>query len=290
MSTLSVIIPSKNRPELLCNLVYNLLFNQTHKPDEVIVIDQSDTDLSLPTNISHKVNYFHVPNINGLVEAKDYGVKKSTCSYICFLDDDSCPEQNFLSELIIGMKATNAIGMCGFVSNYQHTSNLLKFIYPIFHHGYFRGDRIGTFGVLNSHIKKKYIPTNQITGGCSIWDREVFDQVSFDLDNCFHYFEDVDFSYQVSLKYKNRLYINTRAYIEDLHNQLGLVDYESLIFRRVLECKKVYKKYNGVGGIPYHHYLLYLMGRFFQAISLSFTVKSFSLLTAFFKAIRLREV
>lgn len=279
--TITVVIPTKDRHQFLMNLLRNLS-EQSFLPTEVIVVDQTSDVIDLSSlDVSYKLNYLHRVDVKSLVEAKSVGVIHSTSDFICFLDDDSRPHGDFIKELLSGMKEMGAVGMCGFVSNYEYKSKIMHWVYPIFHHGYFRGERMGVFGDGISSSLPDYIRTHQITGGCSIWSKDVFDHVSFDLENRFHLFEDIDFSYQVNLLFKDRLYINTRAKIEDLYHEVGPRDFGRILFMRMHEVKKVYKKYKGSGHIARVDFVMYVIGRALEAMMISMREKSLSPLRGF---------
>lgn len=282
---LSVVIPTKNRHTLLLGLINNLLNDQDIDHYEIIVIDQSDVKIESIFFENENIKYFFRPDVNGLVEAKSVGVSHSRGDFICFLDDDSRPHKDFIKELLFGMQETDAVGMCGFVSNYEYKSKVMHWVYPIFHRGYFRGERMGVFGDVKSKSLPGYIRTHQITGGCSIWSKEVFEHVAFDLENRFHLFEDIDFSYQVNLVFRDRLYINTRARIEDLYHEVGPRDFSKMLFMRMYEVRKVYRKYKDSGHVSRMDYMLYIVGRILEAFMVSMREKSLLPLRGFVRGL-----
>ena len=92
---ISVVIPTRNRPEDLADLLSTLL-NQDHLPLEVLIIDDSEedstkrvTDLFKPDfeAVGCKLKYVK-GNCDGLPAARNLGVKISRGNLILFLDDD----------------------------------------------------------------------------------------------------------------------------------------------------------------------------------------------------------
>ncbi|MEY3788488.1 MAG: hypothetical protein RIQ94_116 [Pseudomonadota bacterium] len=91
MLTVSVIIPTYNRSQLLQRAI-NSVFNQTIKKDvEIIVIDDGSTD-----NTKEVIAQFNNPNLiyiihdknKGVVAARNTGLSYAKAEYIAFLDSD----------------------------------------------------------------------------------------------------------------------------------------------------------------------------------------------------------
>lgn len=281
MSIISVVIPTKNRHKLLSKIL-TVLDEQTYLPVEVVIVDQTINKFGeTMTGFRYVARYYHQPEIGSLCEAKNFGLMRAKAAFICFLDDDSRPAPDFLEKLLSGMIEVNAMGMCGFVTNYEYQSTLMRIVYPIFHRGYFKGNRMGVFGITAVDKLSKHIQTHQITGGCSIWRREVFDEVSFDLENKFHLFEDIDFSFRVNQVFPGRLFINTQARIEDLYKQVGERDFHGRMKMRMLETRKVFKKYKKRQLISHADYIAYVFGRALEAIMISIKIRSFSPLSGY---------
>ena len=107
---LTLIIPTKNRPNDLRKAIESVLF-QTQLPDELIIIDQSKDNLSKLTlnEITFnypkiKLIYIHDTSIKGLVDAKRIGVENSSGNIICFIEDDVYLEPSYLREIKAGFK------------------------------------------------------------------------------------------------------------------------------------------------------------------------------------------
>lgn len=101
--TVSVIIPTKNRPELLSR-VLSALYRQRPRVDEIVVVDTSDSLFQGKT--STIVNSFPSGTIRYLKllhasasRARNYGIKRSTGDILAFLDDDSVPEPGWVQAI-----------------------------------------------------------------------------------------------------------------------------------------------------------------------------------------------
>lgn len=92
----SVIIPSRNRPALLCQAIESVL-KQTHEAVEIWVVnDGSDGDndaqyRQMASKWPNKVHFIHLPqtrNGHGPSYAINRGAEQAQGKYVCFLDDD----------------------------------------------------------------------------------------------------------------------------------------------------------------------------------------------------------
>jgi len=84
---ISVIIPTYNRYEVLQRAL-NSVYSQTHKPKEIIVIDDGSTDnTSQIQNLFPQIKYYYQEN-SGVSSARNLGIKNSVSEWIAFLDSD----------------------------------------------------------------------------------------------------------------------------------------------------------------------------------------------------------
>lgn len=86
--TVSVVIPTYNSGPLVTEAVKSVL-EQTHSPDEVIVIDDgsSDDTAEQMARFDPPVRYVHQPN-GGVAAARNRGIAEATGDLIAFLDAD----------------------------------------------------------------------------------------------------------------------------------------------------------------------------------------------------------
>jgi glycosyltransferase involved in cell wall biosynthesis len=89
---ISVVIPSKNRPECL-QLLLEDLRKQTWPPQQIIVVDQSDEPYSL-AGVTHLVDHQRGP-----CAARNLGTSVAEGDIIVFLDDDVRLEEDILFRL-----------------------------------------------------------------------------------------------------------------------------------------------------------------------------------------------
>lgn len=83
----TVIIPTYNRYELLKRAIFSLE-NQSHKVDEIIVVDDgsSDTTLKIKQDFPH-ILYFYQNN-SGVSSARNLGIHHAKNEWLAFLDSD----------------------------------------------------------------------------------------------------------------------------------------------------------------------------------------------------------
>ena len=100
---LSLIIPTYNRPNDIMRLLRNLN-HQNKKPDEVIIVDASDTDKTKQIIESNKkcfaypLSYYG--HAKGLTRQRNFGISKAHYEIIGFTDDDSLFEPDYLARIV----------------------------------------------------------------------------------------------------------------------------------------------------------------------------------------------
>ena len=84
---ISVVIPTYNRYSVLQRALKSV-YAQTHKPKEVIIVDDGSTDeTSQITKLFPNVTYIYQEN-SGVSSARNLGIEKSNYEWIAFLDSD----------------------------------------------------------------------------------------------------------------------------------------------------------------------------------------------------------
>lgn len=213
---ISVIIPTKNRPNDLGNAVASIL-DQTLRPEEIIIVDQSN-GLDSRRNVENllsKTNlhccYIHDQGIAGLVDAKRVGVKNASGDLILFLEDDIILESDYIFQIREGfIMLPDMIGCSGIITNPPPSSTLKTLLFDVFHKSIFADPRISIYRKSKGR-GSNLIPSTKLSGGLSAWRKEVFVEVDFDIVNGFHMYEDIDFSTRVACHFGGRLYINPNA-------------------------------------------------------------------------------
>lgn len=95
MASISVVVPVYNREELVVRCLASI-FNQTLKPNEIIVVDNNSTDLTLP-RVKSWMNSHKESGINfkllreespGACPARQKGLENAVGDYVIFFDSD----------------------------------------------------------------------------------------------------------------------------------------------------------------------------------------------------------
>ncbi len=102
MVPVSVVVPTRNRPEALARLLSGLS-QCTPPPDEVIVVDQSASDDSegvvaaIAPSLPRLV-YLRTES-RGLSRARNLGLQRAVSAVVSFIDDDCIPEADWVARI-----------------------------------------------------------------------------------------------------------------------------------------------------------------------------------------------
>ena len=129
MKLVSVIIPTYNRAEMLCECVDSIL-NSTYKNLEVIIVDNNSTD---NTKELVKKKYVTdervllVPLKENLMAAggRNEGLKRAKGDYLLLVDNDNIVEQNMIELLVEEMCKDDRIGLVGPLSINKYDGNAI---------------------------------------------------------------------------------------------------------------------------------------------------------------------
>jgi glycosyltransferase involved in cell wall biosynthesis len=118
-SVISVIIPAYNRERYLAETIGSVL-SQSHRPIEIIVIDDGSTDSTADVtgHFSGAVRYFFQPN-SGCAAALNTGVQNAEGAYLSFLDsDDLWTEKKLALQMKVLISAPETDMVFGHVSHF----------------------------------------------------------------------------------------------------------------------------------------------------------------------------
>jgi len=207
---IALIIPTRNRPELLANLLRSLQA-QTVKPHQVIIVDGSDQPIETEIKqfLSHSVSYMRVfpPS---LTKQRNEGVKalNENTTLVGYLDDDTVLERDAVEAMLSFWEhCPDDLGGSSFnITN--RLSGKVSLFTRLFNKLFCLNDdrqgvvlRSGANPVVSPVLKDTY--TEWLSGGATVWRRQVLEE--FKYDEWFAggaYVEDIDFSLTVAKKYK----------------------------------------------------------------------------------------
>ncbi len=235
---ISVIVPTRNRTDDLVRFL-DYLNNQTRLPDELIIIDASDTEDTsnmlrmrgdgLPFDVIYK------REVPGSARQRNIGFSISKGRYLFFFDDDVILEPEYIQavcDTFSRHKEGQLGGITGKITNIHQDSSLwdraFKGIFFLSDFGK-GGVKLSGFPSLRIGDEPSYV---EILSGCNmVYPREVFSQFLFDERlTGYSYMEDIDLSFRISRRY--RLYYQPKARLE--HFPTSYKTYGSRALRRMM--------------------------------------------------------
>ncbi len=209
-STMSVVICTRNRPNDFRETLVSLM-RQKRLPDELVVVDSSDTqaleEYLMSVNLTVMVTYIH--SMPGLTLQRNLGIRSSTGELLFFFDDDVELDVDYLQKVesiflgdtehkigAVGGRIKNLNGDRPITFRSRFENFVFRSIRTIFGledmgSGRYRLSGMPTF----SHRLMKAVFCETLTGCCMAFRREVFEKIDFD-ENLPGYglMEDVDIS------------------------------------------------------------------------------------------------
>lgn len=192
--TITVIICTRNRFDDFCETLDSLK-NQKRLPDELVIVDSSDSNaleeylnsVTLPV----LVKYIH--SNPGLTLQRNIGVHGSSGDLICFFDDDTELNENYLANVesvflrnepglgAVGGRLENLFGSQPITLRFRIERLIFRLIRSVFGlndygNGRFRLSGMATFP--HHLMEGRYIDC--LSGGMMSFRREVFQKVQFD--------------------------------------------------------------------------------------------------------------
>jgi GT2 family glycosyltransferase len=219
----SVIVPTRDRPKDLAELLTTIL-NQDSLPLEVIIVDDSytcsarcvvDSFVSKFDFVGYKLKYVNGRR-DGLPAARNLGVNCSNSDILIFCDDDILLDSNVLNALVTFLRENPfAKGVQpAIISPKELIDDLNKKLENAFNRTLmlnYRDDnklmvRKSGASVLPYNLTE-VIDAQRLSGCCCGYKREVFGQFSFDTKlKRWAFMEDLDFSYRIYKKNQSALY------------------------------------------------------------------------------------
>jgi GT2 family glycosyltransferase len=229
---ISVVIPTRNRPDDLSELLQTIL-NQSYPPFEVIIIDDSllgaakhifDSCSPKFRLVNCRLKYVRGSS-DGLTAARNLGVKISEGDALLFLDDDILLGQNVISALAIFLRDNSiAVGvqpkilnLARNISNGRLGEKFEKAVFRVLALTYDEENKlaVGRSGtsIFPSELTR-VISAQRLSGCCCCYRRELFNRLRFDTNlKRWGFLEDLDFSFRVYKAYPDSLYAIPHAKI-----------------------------------------------------------------------------
>jgi len=253
---ISIIIPTYNRINDLAQCLVSLLY-QTEKPDQILIIDDSESCVVVDyirklkndfRDADIQLNYQKNKREKSLTIARNQGFIYAKGEILLFLDDDVILEKDYLANLTTAFRENPYIfGIQGFVTNWPARSPAQKFFFTftkkILHSRY---DCFVTPSWLTVYDPKpdRELSSCEWFSGCNqAYRREVFDELRFDEQlKKYSSGEDIDFSYRVSRKYPDSLFLLSTARCVHNMSPAGRMPNEKKIVMQIVYATYFYYK------------------------------------------------
>ena len=149
--TVAAIIPTKNRPGLLASIVERLLA-QTATIDELVIVDQSDTDEgrvavrraleAVPASRRPALDHVWDREINGAAAARNVAFDRARSDVLLCVDDDMEPGPDAIERLLAHLAAEPKLAaVTPVITNYEAPALPHRLVSQMFFRGPFRDDR-----------------------------------------------------------------------------------------------------------------------------------------------------
>lgn len=151
----SVIVPTKNRPEMLRRCLESIVQSQpSYAYDELIVVDNSDdqTKIRLNRRIAQDMRVHYCQEARpGLAFARNTGIRASAGGIIVFADDDFVVHKDWIRELVPNYGDSGVICCTGRILPYRRDKASYVFARTM---GYDRGDKRRIFTTADISLLK----------------------------------------------------------------------------------------------------------------------------------------
>ena len=218
MSKITIVICTKDRPKDMNSLLTSLK-EQTSLPDDMIIIDGSDT----PEPVEEVVYKFkdslplsyQTLRPTSLTRQRNEGISKvsSDTDWIGFLDDDLVLEKDAIENLRTFLDKDKEVRGVGLIINNQEEKA------PSLIRSLLLTDKspggVFTLSGLPASIRpvKDDLQVEWLYGGATFWHKSILNEVNYDeWFSGVGYSEDVDFSYRVAQKHKLMLHSRSRCW------------------------------------------------------------------------------
>lgn len=198
----SVVIPNYNGEKYIKNCLISL-FNQSLRPDEIIIVDNNSSDKSVEIieEFKEKVTLVKLNTNKGFSVAVNEGIKRAKSEFVALLNNDTELDKEWLQQLYLAInKDENIFSCCSKMLRYDNR-NIIDDVgdeYNILGWATKTGDGKNS----SDYVEDRYIFSS--CAGAAIYRRKIFDEIGLFDENFFAYYEDVDISYRANIYgYKN---------------------------------------------------------------------------------------
>jgi GT2 family glycosyltransferase len=202
MATVSAIIPTCNRADLMQSVVTNL-HAQTRRPDQVIVVDNGSEDATQILARELGADLVVLPENRGFAAAVNEGIRQASGDWLLIVNNDVLLERAWIQRLLAALEQENAVFGTGKLLQKDNLAlldgswDLVSRAAYAWRCGYGRHDG----AVWSVRRRIWFAPMT-----AAVFHRQVFDRVGM-LETRFEsYYEDVDFGVRCALAGLEGLY------------------------------------------------------------------------------------
>lgn len=224
--SVSAVLPTKNRAQLLADTVRALLA-QTVVPHELIIVDQSATEegrrlvrelvAAMPLPQRPVLVYLRDPAINGAAAARNAGLDLARGDIVVFIDDDVVPAADVVSRLLDHYARSPELGaIAPVITNYPPPGRASRLATAAFCRGPFQDERQPVYWYWREYAGA-LVPVRMFTGAMMSFRRAALEGLRFDARyRAASVGEDIDLCWSLGAR-GERLAIATDAHI--VHNK-----------------------------------------------------------------------
>ena len=216
-----MVIPTYYRPEDLTELFRSLL-KQTVKPFEVIIVDDTPTDMIKAVcekyrtkfkRINTELIYIRNPRKRSAAVARNVGAEKARGDIILFFDSDVILYVNYVEKIVeVFQQNAQAIGVQGRITNFR--KGKFYYLFQVYNKIFLFGHNTkNTCKLFDYPVRlEKIISCEWLSGSNTAVKRSILGEFQFDENlTKYSYMEDDLFSHSIFQKYPNSLFMTPYA-------------------------------------------------------------------------------
>lgn len=216
MKLISVVIPTYNRAEMLCECVDSIL-NSTYENLEIIVVDNNSTDQTVDI-VQEKYADEQRVKVVALKEnlmaagGRNEGIKVSTGDYILFVDNDNIVYKDMIELLVNEMEKDATVGLTGPLSINRHSGDAIWLVSGDYH---FFSSRPKTLyaGKKISEVNLEKIYDTCYSPNIMMVSRKAIEAVGGFDKSYYAMYEEADFGYRIlKAGFNARIVTDARTY------------------------------------------------------------------------------
>jgi GT2 family glycosyltransferase len=189
--TVSVLIPTKNRPEELALALASVLAQRV-LPAQIVVVDQSGDDRACVTverqmrearGAASQISLVcaREPQLAGTAAARNRLLELAGADILLFVDDDAELEHDFIEELLaVYMRWPEVGGVSGIITNYSVAARGFRWWAWLFERGPFHDERQPIYWSAERLRHSAALPVRKFTGAAMSFRAEVARRARFD--------------------------------------------------------------------------------------------------------------